>query len=384
MNFSTYNNTDYEIKAGDILVATKPKRSRVRQCLVCAKETENECPTCNAALYCSVEHQQKDKHVCYTMSEDELSKILDVPRLIKSEIELERLEGRVKAIEDKFWVPGHKISWLNNAAQFHVDFRVGNILGVHIFHNSGLLDDSSVMFHPYSNTNEGVKNVTLKGRAYGFPFNTLRAGYLVCYKDKNQHEQRIQVDTMTAARNLLSLEGATDVETFNYSKLFPNSDSLDNPSFINPAVFDVLLSDVQEQHLHEEIAIRLKVNYLGDRDNVDNSRKTIRGIVFGHNYRPMVNLIIASEEYKKPINVIFLIDTGSPSFYICEEAMQALGYNHSKPKSFNVLFGGVVTQACKSCNHFADINLIGTSFLRDTNALLEVDYKMLTIELKFH
>jgi hypothetical protein len=67
-------------------------------------------------------------------------------------------------------------------------------------------------------------------------------------------------------------------------------------------------------YIYSSIAERLDISYLKVCD--DNlSNDSIEGILYGTNRRPMLNLVVSSRRFKKPINVIFLVDTRSPCLY---------------------------------------------------------------------
>ena len=138
------------------------------------------------------------------------------------------------------------------------------------------------------------------------------------------------------------------------------------------------LSDVTHDLLMNDIAERLEVEYLATPE-ITESPTSVSGILYGANMRPMVNLVVASQRHKKPINIIFLVDTGSPHLYICEGALAKL------PKTFGISFGDTSFEANMSPKegHFKDINLMGSSFLTKTNATLTVNYAMNELSILF-
>ena len=162
---------------------------------------------------------------------------------------------------------------------------------------------------------------------------------------------------------------------------------MDETSYIDPNVYDVLLSDVAHDLLMNDIAERLEVEYLetpkkiteSPTPEITESPRSVSGILYGANMRPMVNLVVASQRHKKPINIIFLVDTGSPHLYICEGALAKL------PKTFGISFGDTSFEANMSPRegHFKDINLMGSSFLTKTNATLTVNYAMNELSILF-
>ena len=153
---------------------------------------------------------------------------------------------------------------------------------------------------------------------------------------------------------------------------------MDETSYIDPNVYDVDLSDVTHDFLLIDIAERLEVEYLATPE-ITESPTSVSGILYGANMRPMVNLVVASQRHKKPINIIFLVDTGSPHLYICEGALAKL------PKTFGISFGDTSFEANMSPKegHFKDINLMGSSFLTKTNATLTVNYSMNELSILF-
>lgn len=155
-------------------------------------------------------------------------------------------------------------------------------------------------------------------------------------------------------------------------------------NFIPPSAYDVLLSDVHFDDLVGPIAERLEVGYLSEAIQPA-SQKHVRGVLYGTNMRPMVNLVVSTKRFKKLVNVIFLVDTGSPCLYLCEQAMEALGFKDNMPETFEMMFEGVPYEAVMSpkTGHYHDINLIGASFLSLTHACVTVDYLEKIVDVDF-
>lgn len=258
-----------------------------------------------------------------------------------------------------------------------------------VHHNSKLLLENCVGFLPMSVDNtKGIKNVTLRGRAYGFPFDTLRGGYLLCFKDKFGNEQREQMDSLAAIRHLLEEQGdPKDFVVFSYFDLCSVTSTPPEP-YVDPSHFDVLLTDMQESNLFNEIAYELGVVYLEQQTRVGDGKNPVVGCLYGIYFRPMVNLVIESKRFKKPINVIFIVDTGAPGLFISEKALNALGITElpTDPKqAIKVEFGGLTHEAIMSPtdSHYADFNLLGGAFLARLRAFVTVDYCGLTVNLEF-
>ena len=156
--------------------------------------------------------------------------------------------------------------------------------------------------------------------------------------------------------------------------------------FVHPSEYDVLLSDVGHNELIGPIADMLEVNYLEEQQEIKYSPKDgINGILYGTNARPMINLVVSSTKFKKPINIIFLLDTGSPCVYICEEAMKKLGFHDHFPSVFTINVGEIRGrhEAIMSGKdgHYSDLNLIGATFLSKIMAKIVLDYETNTCQL---
>jgi hypothetical protein len=167
-------------------------------------------------------------------------------------------------------------------------------------------------------------------------------------------------------------------------------DAADAEGRISPNIYDVILTDISHDTLLGDIAERLDVNYLEESQEtapIVNGVMTVSGILFGSMARPMVNVVIFSTKYKKPVNVIFLVDTGCPSAYVCESAMVALGFRDPFPSSFSFRVAGskVGLEAHLSTkgSHFSDINLMGAEFLTNLRARVSLDYKSRSVVLEF-
>jgi hypothetical protein len=160
-------------------------------------------------------------------------------------------------------------------------------------------------------------------------------------------------------------------------------------TYVDPLTYDVSLLDVKDEHLVGPIAALLEVEYLGKPEQtiIDqfNPKQGIYGILYGSNYRPMINLLVSSKRFKKhPINIIFLLDTVSPSVFICKKAMDALGFNDFIPQEnnpFNVLIAGETYEAYRSNGHFNDINILGSNFLKKALTAVSLDYAEETFKI---
>ena len=93
------------------------------------------------------------------------------------------------------------------------------------------------------------------------------------------------------------------------------------------------------------------------------------------------------------MNIVFLVDTGCPHFYLCENALiKLLGFTENVPKSFDIMFRGVSYAGSLSPKvlddgrpgHFHDINLIGSNFLKAARGRLDMNYRMSEVAISFY
>jgi hypothetical protein len=156
-----------------------------------------------------------------------------------------------------------------------------------------------------------------------------------------------------------------------------NSSILDPPGYIKPSLQDLLLTDITAQELLN-IAESLGVEYLGKAEFPGTF--PVNGKVKGMNKRLMVNLVCKrrSRNPAASVNIIFLIDTGSPVSYLSEQAFKALLPPDSHiPHSIDVM---IQTERVIECHlspkdkHFSDGNVLGTDFFVENGITLVGDY----------
>ncbi|TPX34993.1 hypothetical protein SmJEL517_g02494 [Synchytrium microbalum] len=158
-----------------------------------------------------------------------------------------------------------------------------------------------------------------------------------------------------------------------------NPDSImDAIGFIDPALQDMMLSDITEEIIQADIARELGVNYLSL--STATPSWPVEGIVYGENLRAMINLVVQRKECK--INVIFLIDTESPHTHLTAKAFNALGITENTPSSANVMVHGFAQTVYVSTGHFEDVNVLGVAYMRAKGLKLAVDYESLLCTLR--
>ena len=193
---------------------------------------------------------------------------------------------------------------------------------------------------------------------------------------------QIMQSTRTSVEDVASGESA-DVSP---QKSTSSGESLvfDDPNCIAPSGQDLLLTDVTQEILNTRIAPELSVHYLSASE-AENASFPVTGILFGLNRRLMVNLLVRRRESHKFLNILFLVDTGSPVSYLCDEAISALiGKDNALPKFINVFVQGDQVLECHLSpqdGHFHDVNVIGMDFLATHDLSIQICYKRRTFQL---
>ena len=106
----------------------------------------------------------------------------------------------------------------------------------------------------------------------------------------------------------------------------------------------------------------------------------VHGEVIGPNKRLMVNLACRRRgRNTQAINVIFLINTGSPASYLLAKAMEALIGNTEShlPQQLPVMIQSLKNIEChiSPCDkHFANANVLGANFLVKHGLTLKANY----------
>ena len=140
---------------------------------------------------------------------------------------------------------------------------------------------------------------------------------------------------------------------------------------------DLMLSDVTEEVLTADVAGMLGVTHL-TAVNADDVVWPVRALLYGVFSRVMVSLVVtaprASGEAARSVNVIFLLDTGSPFTFISQRTYKALGYSDSLPKAAQLRVHGASITVKPSHSHFVDVNVLGTDFLVRARCSLTLDF----------
>jgi len=159
------------------------------------------------------------------------------------------------------------------------------------------------------------------------------------------------------------------------------TDSLDSFFDLIPVVddmypadkYDILLTDVNFTDIHEEISKKLNIEYLSNSHSAE--LKEVKGIIFDLNYRIFLSLPV---KIKKEIkNIHFLLDTGSPRTYICEEAISSFKATIINRTYKTVLVNNrpIIALPPPPGSHFTDVNLLGIDYLQTFHAKVTMDFE---------
>jgi hypothetical protein len=176
-----------------------------------------------------------------------------------------------------------------------------------------------------------------------------------------------------------------DKQSDDHSPTKIDSRLMDPPGYIKPDLQDLLLTDITAKELRV-IAAELEVDYLGPAA-FPGTFPAI-GRIRGQNHRLMLSLVCRSRTTKEAAarNIIFLIDTGSPSTYLCQEAMEALiGKDSHLPQTLWVRIHSekaILSHLSPKGSHFADANVLGMDFLSQNRVYPRLDFDEETFTLQ--
>ena len=149
----------------------------------------------------------------------------------------------------------------------------------------------------------------------------------------------------------------------------------------NPREFDLLATDVHSYELRHDISEVLGTAYLEDADT--DGPKDAVGIVWGDYNRVLLAMVLRVGEKRKHIH--FLVDTGSPCTYVCQEVLDSFGEFVSKPNHpYSVYINGRPVSVLESPEnkHFKDINVLGMDFMNTFGGKLTVDFCEFTAKVE--
>ena len=86
-----------------------------------------------------------------------------------------------------------------------------------------------------------------------------------------------------------------------------------------PEFFDILLSDIDEEVLHNEVSTILGSAYLSETPCLTSPQATVNGIMFGKHDRVLVPLVVRLPRRSHSHIIHFLYDSGSPHTFLSQE-----------------------------------------------------------------
>jgi hypothetical protein len=84
-----------------------------------------------------------------------------------------------------------------------------------------------------------------------------------------------------------------------------------------PGLFDITLSDIDENLLHDEISTAIGSAYLSETPHLTSPHATVNGILFGKYKRALFPLVVRVKSRSYVIH--FLYESGSPFTYLSQE-----------------------------------------------------------------
>jgi predicted aspartyl protease len=154
---------------------------------------------------------------------------------------------------------------------------------------------------------------------------------------------------------------------------------MDATEYVVVEQFDILLTDIKAEHIE-----RIKIDGVKHLSPATTSTSVLRGVTVGENARVFVKAVVTRSgnlQQHRAINVIMLVDTGSPFVFLAPKTWKAFGVDLADLPNDEayVKINGVRVLAHVSSNHFADIDVMGTSFLK--NCKMTVDYPEEKVEI---
>jgi hypothetical protein len=172
------------------------------------------------------------------------------------------------------------------------------------------------------------------------------------------------------------------------SKGSDDSIIMDDPDYIQPSQMDILLSDINSVYLHGDLSDLLQVEYLSvvspeDQTALANQTR-VPGKILDRNTRFIINIPCRRESRRNDPtsprsalpyrNVFFVVDTGSPHSFLCQEAMEVLlpatNDGNPIPRMIRIeLYPGGIFEFYLSPpgSHHSDVNILGGNVLRTTD-----------------
>ncbi|OCK91794.1 uncharacterized protein K441DRAFT_664376 [Cenococcum geophilum 1.58] len=153
-----------------------------------------------------------------------------------------------------------------------------------------------------------------------------------------------------------------------------------------PDLYDILLSDIDEEALHNEISTALGSAYLSETPHLTSPLATVDGIVFSKHHRVLFPLVVRLPGKTSRSYVIhFLYDSGSPFTFLSQEACDKLFGTNAVPSQFSIQINGDRTNVNppNASSHFEHVNLLGVDFCVLAGIKVIIDYVKKTATMHF-
>jgi hypothetical protein len=156
--------------------------------------------------------------------------------------------------------------------------------------------------------------------------------------------------------------------------------SLMDPGYIKPSLQNFLLTDLDTQalrNINENLAFESppQTHFPGSFP--------VEGIIWSQNARLMVKLVCKTRKDSVPRSILFVVITGSPYTYLCQEAMASLiGTDCRTTLSVELHTDNVIQlYVSPKDSDFAGVNVLGMDYLAKNKVNLRMDYPASTFSI---
>ena len=127
--------------------------------------------------------------------------------------------------------------------------------------------------------------------------------------------------------------------------------------------FDILLTDIKAETIRSLVLDGCKHHSEFEKYNQSSAPTVLAGVTYGDYQRVLVKAVVA---YRKALNVIMLVETGSPYTFLTEETLKAIGVQMEDQPSDHVFVfvNGQRVKVGISKAHFKDVDVLGTNFMQ--------------------
>ena len=138
---------------------------------------------------------------------------------------------------------------------------------------------------------------------------------------------------------------------------------------VHPNEFDVIITDIGKKSI-ASIGRYLEIENLSPATG--SVAFPVNGTMHGAGLRIFFGLVATTK--KSSVNVLFLMDTSSPSTHLCQDTLEALGFTESISGHTIVNIHGTTVQVYPSRGQFKNVNLLGQDYLRQAQLHVVLNY----------